>query len=193
MSNDFNPEHDLFTPERWPLSVLRSSHFPFLKKVSALALQLDGVTAGDADLDAELQTIFTKFSRLVPSIPDPEAGRPAYNRLTWDLRAITRMIPANVQLELKQDSLPDPDGDCQWHASLFQQPSPEQGHASLLPQNASLFYGSSNYGIAWTPNVAITRILLAGFILGVIQRIQSGTVGMRSTDDEPTARLLASA
>src|SRR5581483_5578891 len=93
MTASFSYATDLLSPEAWPETLQASPHGAFLKKAAELAGDLAESTSGDADIDDELHSVFTRFSRLVPSIPDPLVGRPSYTRATWDLRALVTMVP----------------------------------------------------------------------------------------------------
>lgn len=152
-------EHDLLTPANWPQAVTGSPNSSVLLRAVRLASTLEESEAGDDDIDAELQYLFTRFSRLLPWMPDPEAGRPVYTRHVWDLRALRAVIPASFQLDLKQVTAVDKDGSARWRASLY-----DPSHT----QNLALHDHSDSLGSAWSPNLALARLLIAGCIAAVI-------------------------
>jgi hypothetical protein len=159
---NLNIEHDLLTPAHWPSAIAASSNFNILQRAARLATTLDDVEGGDADIDAELHALFTRFSRLLPWMPDPQLGHQAYTRHVWDLRALQAMVPAYFQLEVKQVTGEDKDGSARWRAALY-----DPGNA----QNLVLHDHSDIFGSAWSPNLALARLLIAGSIAGVIQKI----------------------
>jgi hypothetical protein len=158
---NFNIEHDLLSPSNWPEAVANSTNFNILQRASRLAMTLEDVEGGDDDIDTELQYLFTRFSRLLPWVPDPRLGHQPYTRNIWDLRPLQAMVPAYFQLEIKQVTGADKDGSARWRASLY-----DPGHA----QNFVLHDHSDIFGSAWSPNLALARLLIVGSIAGVIQK-----------------------
>lgn len=159
MSNHF--EQDLLTPANWPQSLPKSPNFGVLVRAVRLATALGEAEAGDDDLDAELHYLFNRFSRLLPWMPDTQVGRPVYTRNHWDLRALQAMVPETFQLELKQATLLERDGSARWCATL---------HDPSLAQNRILRDQSDAFGTAWSPNLALARLLIVGCIAGLIQK-----------------------
>lgn len=165
-------ENDLLNSESWPAIILESKSFPLLRAAADLAQALEERIGGDENLDYELHGLFKRFRNGVPWLPVTLPSKaPAYTRAMWDLRALVKMIPAGLELKLEQESVPDDEGYIRWGASLFDGQNIDQvSHPSDLEHNSILFYNSGSYGEAWTPNLAVARILLAALILALIQR-----------------------
>lgn len=170
---DLHLENDLLNSKTWPGIVRNSKSFPLLSAAANLAQALEERIDGDEALDAELHALFKRFRTAVKWLPATLVAKaPAYTRTRWDLRALVKMIPAGLGLKLEQESGPDAEGCVRWGASLFDRQNISQvNHPSELEHNAILFYNSGPYGEAWTPNLAVSRILLAALILALIQRV----------------------
>lgn len=166
-------ENNLLNCEAWPAAVRTSKAFSLLSAAASLAQALEERIGGDEALDTELHGLFKRFRSAVPWLSATlMAKAPAYSRTPWDLRALVKMIPAGLELKLEQETRPDAEGYVRWHASLFDgQNASQVAHPGDLEHNAILFYNSGAYGEAWTPNLAIARILLAALILALIQRV----------------------
>lgn len=158
---NFEFEQDLLTTATWPKALSESANYGVLVRAARLAVDLDDVETGDDDLDAELHYLFNRFSRLLPWVPDPQVGRPTYTRNVGDLRALLAMVPETFQLELKQATPVDKDGGARWRAVL---------HDPSLAQNRVLLHHSDAHGTAWSPNLALARLLIAGCIAALIQK-----------------------
>lgn len=172
-TRDLRLENDLLNSETWPEVVRASATYPLLCAAANLAVALEERIGGDQALDIELHGLFKRFRSAVRWMPAASAtNAPAYTRTPWDLRALAKMIPAGLELKLEQESGPDDEGYVRWGASLFDRENIDQvGHPGELQHNAILFYNSGSYGEAWTPNLAVARILLAALILALIQRV----------------------
>jgi len=140
---------------------LASPNINVLLRAARLATTLEEVEAGDDDIDSELHYLFTRFSRLLSWMPDPQVGRPTYTRHVWDLRALRSVASPTFQLDLKQVSGLDKDGGARWRAALY---DPRHAQNLVLHEHADVF------GSAWSPNLALARLLIAGCVAGVIQK-----------------------
>jgi hypothetical protein len=167
----------LLEPDHWPSIVRNSNHFPLLNEVVAFSLELDEKTEGDAEADATLHRLYGSCARLADWLPKPAKGRaPHYTRSPWDLRALSALIPSGLGTELDGNPEDDGSGFVRWQANLHDYDTVKKIgtiHPSELEHNAALSYDGGEYGSAWTPNLALARILLAAYLLAVIQSIQS--------------------
>lgn len=164
----------LLEPESWPAMVLASSHAPLLRELVSFSLQLDEQTEADADTDATLHRLLAGCSRIASWLPAPSRGRaPNYTRTTWDLRALSTIVPPGLDLELDSRVEDDGSGFARWQANLHDHINGNKAaHPSDLEHNSALSYDGGEYGSSWTPNLALARILLAAYLLAAIQAIQ---------------------
>lgn len=164
----------LLLSDQWPEMVRRSVHYESMVAAASLAQRMEELTNGGPDLDEALRDSFAQLRTVAPWLPKVAAGRPpAYTRRTWDLRALVAMVPKGLQLEIEQDGDADDEGFIRWHASLFDAVnSRSAAHPSDLEHNSILTYESRDFGEAWTPNIALGRILLAAYLLAAHQRLR---------------------
>lgn len=167
---------------KWPKDVLESSHFGILSEIAQFSLDLveevghgGSYASGDLKTDESLHRLFGELARLATWLPKPSKGRsPHYTRTTWDLRSLARMIPEGMSLKMEADGQANDAGFTRWNASLHDYENGNKAaHPSFLEHNAALSYDGGEYSEAWTPNLALARILLAAYLLAAIQTVQS--------------------
>lgn len=164
----------LLEPDHWPALVLNSKHAPLLQDVVTLSLQLDEQAEGDAATDSELHRVLHGCARIAHWLPVPRRGRaPSYTRTSWDMRALAAVVPRGLDMELDSHVEDPATGLARWQANLHDHINGNYAaHPSDLEHNAALSYDGGEYGSAWTPNMALARIILAANLLAAIQAIQ---------------------
>lgn len=167
----------LLEPAHWPDIVRHSGEMPLLRAVVAYSAQIDEQTMADRSTDTDLHRLFRSCAAVATWLP-PVTRRiaPHYTRTTWDLRALSALIPAGMDMELSGSDACDRSGFVRWQANLHDHIHGNRArHPSDLEHNAALSYDGGEYGSAWTPNLALARIILAAYLLAAIQTI-SGRV-----------------
>jgi hypothetical protein len=165
----------LLEPNQWPEIVRHSKEMPLLQAVVAYSTQLDEQTLADQSTDTDLHRLFRGCAAIVTWLP-PVTRRiaPHYTRTTWDLRALSALIPAGMDMGLSGSDACDGSGFVRWQANLHDHIHGNRArHPSDLEHNAALSYDAGEYGSAWTPNLALARIILAAYLLAAIQTISS--------------------
>lgn len=178
----------LLEPEYWPAVVRASQHASLLHEIVELSMELDEQTEGSADTDSKLHRLYAGCARIAPWLPVPSRGRaPSYTRTTWDMRALAAIVPPGLDMELDSTVENDGSGYARWQANLHDHINARHVvHPSDLEHNATLSYDGGEYGSAWTPNLALARILLAAYLLAAIQAI-SGRVLPNGRKQQPAA------
>jgi hypothetical protein len=186
--NSKNISDNLLEPEHWPAVILNSSHADVLRKVVDVSLELDELLNGDADIDAQLHSLFHGCAKIASWLPRPGRGRaPHYTRTAWDMRALSSLIPKELDVALDSSVEGDGSGLSRWSANLHDHINGNTAaHPSDLIHNAALSYDGGEYGSAWTPNLALARILLAAYLLAAIQSIE-GSVLPGASFNRPAA------
>lgn len=186
--SEMNPLADyLLKPEQWPESVRLSTEMSFLQSVVNYSARLDEQTYADQATDVDLHRLFRGCATIASWLPAVARGRaPHYTRTPWDLRALAGLIPNGMDMEISGRDEGEESGFIRWQANLHDHIHGNRAvHPSDLEHNAALSYDGGEYGSAWTPNLALARIILAAYLLAAIQAIRDRTM------PKPSRRALA--
>lgn len=164
----------LLNPVEWPEQVRGCADYPELNKAVILSLEMVELLNGDKDLDLRIKQVLTGLRKLAPWLPSPAGSDPRYTRRVWSMAAITSLVPEPLLLYVNQRTSADEDGFKRWEASLSDHSNIKHvGHPSDLEHMSALLYGSAEYSEAWTPNIAVSRIVIAAYLLAAIQTVLS--------------------
>lgn len=164
----------LLNPDQWPKQVRVSAAFFVLNEAVLLSLEMVELLEGDKDLDLRIRQVLTKLRKIAPWLPRPTGSDPRYTRKIWSMASITALVPDPLLLYIKQETSADEDGFKRWGASLSDHSNIKHvSHPSELEHMSALFYGSGEYSEAWTPNIAVARIVIAAYLLAAIQSVLS--------------------
>lgn len=181
---------NLLKPDQWPTNILNSNHLPLLHEIVEFSLYLENCTNGSAEIDSTLHRLLRSCSNIVEWLPKPKKGRsPKYTVNPWDLQALAKIIPAGLDLELDatcESPQLGENSNTSWQANLHDRFNGNRaGHPSDIEHNAALSFDGGEYGSSWTANLALGRILLAAYLLAVIQTIQGRATPMKSAQALP--------
>lgn len=167
----------LLNPSEWPEPVRVSADYPELNEAVILSLEMAELLDGDKDLDLRIKQVLTKLRKIACWLPRPTGSDPRYTRKIWSMAAIAALVPNPLLLYINQRTSADEDGFKRWEASLSDHTNTKHvGHPSDLEHMSALLYGSYEYSEAWTPNIAVARIVIAAYLLAAIQTVLSRVI-----------------